>query len=183
MELTLKVDRKVSALFFLSVIIVIGVQIVLAQVPPNPGHPPSQIGPGTFLGGSGDTWVFPGTVQANAFVGAVPTGAIMAFNLSSCPSGWTLADGTANTPDLRGMFIRGLDDGLAGNDPDAPRTLGSIQDDEFEEHTHGGRTMNPSQGWCPNGGCGDYGSVNTMASVGGTETRPKNIALIYCVKS
>ena len=52
-------------------------------------------------------------------VRAVPTGAVMAFYGTSCPTGWAAADGTANgvkmtdgnpgTLDLRGEFIRGLD--------------------------------------------------------------------------
>lgn len=48
----------------------------------------------------------------------------MAFNLSSCPSGWITADGTNGTPDLRGEFIRGLD---SGRGVDSGRTLGSSQ--------------------------------------------------------
>ncbi|MFB0965369.1 MAG: hypothetical protein QMC36_06900 [Patescibacteria group bacterium] len=52
-------------------------------------------------------------------VRAVPTGAVMAFYGTSCPTGWAAADGTPNgvkmtdgnpgTLDLRGEFIRGLD--------------------------------------------------------------------------
>ncbi len=108
-------------------------------------------------------------------------GAVMAFNLASCPAGWSAADGggTPARPDLRGVFIRGLDNGR-GLDPG--RTFGSYQEDDFENHTHGGRTMDASQGWCPRAGCGDYGGVSAMAFVGGSETRPINVALIYCVK-
>ena len=51
-------------------------------------------------------------------------GTISAFNLSSCPTGWTLANGSSGTPDLRGEFIRGLD---SGRGVDAGRTLGSWQ--------------------------------------------------------
>lgn len=36
----------------------------------------------------------------------VPPGAVMAFNLSACPTGWSIANGTGGTPDLRGEFIR-----------------------------------------------------------------------------
>ena len=39
-----------------------------------------------------------------------PPGAIVPFYLSSCPQGWLPADGTNETPDLRGRFVRGRDD-------------------------------------------------------------------------
>ncbi|MDD2870471.1 MAG: hypothetical protein PHS49_00645 [Candidatus Gracilibacteria bacterium] len=54
----------------------------------------------------------------------VPAGAVMAFNLSSCPSGWIEANGGSGTPDLRGEFIRGLDNGRG---VDSGRTLNSWQ--------------------------------------------------------
>jgi len=54
----------------------------------------------------------------------VPTGAIQAFNLASCPTGWIAANGSNGTPDLRGEFIRGLD---SGRGVDTSRTLASSQ--------------------------------------------------------
>ncbi|MDQ1343498.1 MAG: hypothetical protein QG650_217 [Patescibacteria group bacterium] len=39
---------------------------------------------------------------------ATPAGAVMAFNLTTCPTGWAPADGTGSRPDLRGQFIRGM---------------------------------------------------------------------------
>ena len=129
--------------------------------------------------------------SAGEVEGAVPSGGVVAFNLDSCPAGWSPADGAGGTPDLRGVFIRGMnsfDNGVTnrtdGNeDPDGLRVLGVLQQDELESHTHGGRTMAGSQGWCPRAGCGDYGGVSAMASFGGDETRPKNVALIYCQKN
>ncbi|MFZ1571086.1 MAG: hypothetical protein WAT29_19875 [Thiolinea sp.] len=41
----------------------------------------------------------------------VPSTAIMAFYSKECPTGWIIADGTKNTPDLIGEFIRGWDRG------------------------------------------------------------------------
>lgn len=65
----------------------------------------------------------------------VPTGAVMAFFGSTCPNGWSPANGTANgvkktdgtngTLDLRGEFIRGLD---SGRGVDTGRSLASSQD-------------------------------------------------------
>ena len=74
-----------------------------------------------------------------------PAGAIMAFNLTSCPGGWDAADGSGGRPDLRGMFLRGLNNFGTGprsdgkEDPDgASRVLGEYQDDQMQSHTHGG---------------------------------------------
>ena len=36
----------------------------------------------------------------------VPPGAVMAFNLTSCPNGWSEADGNGGRPNLRGQFVR-----------------------------------------------------------------------------
>ena len=57
----------------------------------------------------------------------------MAYNLSSCPSGWIAANGTSGTPDLRGEFIRGLD---SGRGVDAGRVLSSAQVDILKSHMH-----------------------------------------------
>ncbi|HEX8947050.1 MAG TPA: hypothetical protein VF829_02445 [Candidatus Paceibacterota bacterium] len=129
-------------------------------------------------------------------MGGTPTGAIMAFYLSSCPSGWVLANGSNGTPDLRGAFVRGMYG--SQNSRDGSRSLGSYQADEMQGHFHAGTTggssggfetwrdplIGPSIGYTtsrisagvpitdPN-----YGSVRY-----GNETRPKNVALIYCMK-
>lgn len=122
--------------------------------------------------------------------GLVPSGAVMAFNLSSCPTGWLNANGTAVSLDLRGQFVRGLDQG-AGVDPG--RTLGSFQIDMLTSHIHqytqpNGVTNASSGGGTPvvQGGntTNTGGAVIIAGSTAiGPETRPKNVALLYCVKS
>lgn len=119
--------------------------------------------------------------------GASMTGAVMAFNASTCPTGWT-----EFTP-ARGRFLRGIDNG-AGNDPDGTRAPGDVQDDAFQAHRHfdGGLTYV--------GGSGEAGGVDsdtgwprtqrsetdgTIEGGGGTprtstETRPQNVAVIFC---
>jgi len=85
-------------------------------------------------------------------------------------------------PDLRAEFIRGLDDGRGF---DSPRALGSAQADELKSHTHTQRA-NAAGG----AGFGNVsGSVNTNNSdggqtlaTGGSETRPRNVALLACIK-
>jgi hypothetical protein len=110
---------------------------------------------------------------------ALSSGAVVAYTTDECPSGWVEADGTNGTPDLRGQFIRGWDHG-AGVDPG--RDLGSTQEDAFKAHAHSiGIATAPSRGgYTSEGEVKESGSMTT-STVGGTETRPKNIALIYCV--
>ncbi|MFZ3232079.1 MAG: hypothetical protein WA194_00815 [Patescibacteria group bacterium] len=47
---------------------------------------------------------------------SVPPGAVMAFNLPACPTGWSEADGGSGRPNLRGQFIRGLNSTATGID-------------------------------------------------------------------
>jgi microcystin-dependent protein len=101
---------------------------------------------------------------------------------------------TFNIPDLRGRFVRGYDHG-AGNDPDAGTRTdrgdattgdnpGTLQDDEYEAHTHaedGGATPPTA---VVGGGSYAYctGTSNTGSS-GGNETRPINIGLMFIIKT
>lgn len=123
-----------------------------------------------------------------------PVGSVMAFNLATCPSGWVAADGTSSTPDLRGEFIRGLD---SGRGVDIGRLLGTVQADGTRNHTHGFTALQDL-----NGGDGEYdhnGVSNVVGAHdqhpvgrttgvidaggnGGSETRPRNVALLYCIK-
>ena len=96
---------------------------------------------------------------------------------------------TFNLPDLRGEFVRGWDNGRG---VDASRAFGSAQSDEFESHRHAwtGTTF-------ANGENGDgyitvgsdvtpptqSGAGSLMDLTGSTETRPRNIALLYCIKT
>ncbi len=101
---------------------------------------------------------------------------------------------TFNVPDLRGEFIRAWDDARG---VDSGRSFGSAQADEFESHRHiGGFPRGPSD---YSGGrygvdSSGAGAVSQQASgtytwlypytstEGGSETRPRNIALLACIK-
>ena len=143
----------------------------------------------------------------------VPTGAIQAFAMQTIPSGWLACNGTAvsrteysrlfnligttygvgngtttfNLPDLRGEFIRGWDNGRG---VDSGREFGSSQDDQFESHSHGTSriAVDDDDGGIDHWVMTETGQPSTSGtfstdSAGGTETRPRNVALMYCIKS
>jgi hypothetical protein len=112
-----------------------------------------------------------------------------------------------NVPDLRGVFLRGLNDFAADvgarndqyADPDKNRTPGGAQKDEFERHTHylpqkhiiaGGGHDAEGWGFTSNGDNPPHGEWRTdMDDVqnkrmppGGDETRPKNVAIYYYIR-
>lgn len=151
----------------------------------------------------------PGEVISSAkinenFAIAAPEGAIMAFYLASCPNGWAPADGTNGTPDLRGTFVRGIDDagtGAAGRDPGGVRTAGNLQTDNFQGHYHARGSAQElvirktGGGWFPSGsGFSGYDPADLATVIDpvtdgvngtprtGSETRPVNVALLYCMR-
>jgi microcystin-dependent protein len=154
-----------------------------------------------------DGSVTSGKLAANA---ALPAGAVMPFAMATAPTGWLKANGAAisrtgiyanlfaaigttfgvgdnsstfNLPDLRGQFIRSwADDGTVY---DSGRAFGTTQADELKSHTHL-MYVHPATGSGGNTNPARFddlglGSFNTQAT-GGTETRPRNIALLYCIK-
>jgi microcystin-dependent protein len=89
-------------------------------------------------------------------------------------------------PDLRGYFVRGSG---TNSDGTAAGTFGDKQADSFANHSH---TINSGQQNGISNGCGanntyqkanDYAcGLGATGTSGGTETRPKNIAMLYCIK-
>ena len=138
----------------------------------------------------------------------IPAGTISAYAGSSAPSGYLECNGsqqsrttyadlfgvisttygtgdnstTFNLPDLRGEFIRGLD---SSRGVDIGRTLGSFQADAFESHTHTGVSGNPGTDPARKGGANrvDDTDVYTTNAVGDGETRPRNVALMFIIKT
>lgn len=129
----------------------------------------------------------------------VPTGAVMAFYRSTPPTGWLecngqsvaaypnlVALGLTNAPDLRGEFVRGWDNGK-GTDPG--RALGSSQVEMIGPHTHvmNGFLISSIAAGATRAICDDPGGATATtkdtAANTGTETRPRNIALMYCIKT
>lgn len=158
---------------------------------------------------------------------AQPAGMVGQFANSSAPAGWLKCNGavvnradypalfaaigtTYNTggetgtqfrlPELRGEFVRGLDDGRG---VDASRAIGTAQGHQFQGHNHritsgiaaafgppytgvvvgsyiGNEDMSTSRGTyaITIEGDGSHGSPAV-----GSETRPRNVALLYCIKT
>lgn len=88
------------------------------------------------------------------------------------------------TRDWRGVFPRFLD---GGRGLDSGRVLGSYQADAFASHTH---SVAPSWrsgagtagGWYVTANSGNSSVASSLGATGGTETRPKNISLLGCIK-
>lgn len=161
---------------------------------------------------------------------SVPPGSIMAYMGTNAPTGWLLCDGSAvsrtvysrlfgvigvangygdgmntfNLPDLRAMFLRGVD-GDAGIDIErdlraaakpggnAGNAVGSVQQDQFKSHHHGNgnfnRVLQLSGGTLTTTTSTDVtfnepDIVNSvpMMNAGGTESRPKNVYVNYIIK-
>ncbi len=149
----------------------------------------------------------------NAPASGIKAGTVAHFAASSAPDGWIKANGAAvsrsaygqlftaigttygagdgsttfNVPDLRGEFVRGMDDGRG---VDSGRSIGSSQGHAYQTHNHGivvktGYYNDNAGTYAPTG---TYPSRNTMGTWtsdnagGGNETRPRNVAMLACIK-
>jgi microcystin-dependent protein len=105
-------------------------------------------------------------------------------------------------PDLRGYFVRGSGTNVDGT---ASGTFATKQADDFKSHTHTATVTDPGHSHGTNApmlingsGLGGGSQTGTAAatvyasvtritvsnsSTGGTETRPKNIAMLYSIKT
>jgi microcystin-dependent protein len=162
---------------------------------------------------------------------ASPPGSVMAYMGTTAPIGWLLCDGSAvsrtnypalwaaigtnsgagdssttfNLPDMRGIFLRGVNgsrsDAFADPDAVSLRTsifsggntgnaVGSYQADQFASHEHA-QFITANPGWGAgirldyDGDAANLGAypqgINT-GSAGGNETRPKNVYVNYIIK-
>ena len=139
----------------------------------------------------------------------LPAGAVMPFAMNSAPAGWLAADGTAvsrstyatlfaatstthgvgdgsttfNLPDLRGIFVRGSGSQTISGTAYSG-TFAAKQQDEFKQHVHSttaGGSNGPMALFSGNGPAAQSATTNS-GTAGGDETRPANIALLYCIK-
>lgn len=137
----------------------------------------------------------------------VPVGTVVASMLSEAQFGtvipdatrWALADGrsvagstyatitgSSTVPDLRGVFLRGKNNGRADakQNPDGELALGAYQADDFKSHQHGLSSFGNVTLMNAGSSLGTYiqsGSSNTAAT-GGVETRARNVTINYFIK-
>lgn len=185
--------------------------LVAAEIDPNKASNNQLALAFQLLGGSKD-WAdilnkpatFPPSAHTHSYL---PVGSIITRAGSTVPTGYLECDGAAisrttfvglfavcddtfgagngsttfNIPDLRGEFIRGWDNSRG---VDSGRTFGSAQVDQFKAHAHvsgykgnGAGSVSTYLHWTPS----TLPNVNSGIT-GGDETRPRNIALMYCIK-
>lgn len=164
-------------------------QIIDLRPPTIPPSSPAPTGSIIWFAGSSPP---NGYIKAN---GATLSRTIYADLFGAIGTTYGVGDGstTFKIPDLRGEFIRGWDDGRG---VDAGRAWASGQGDKirqtsatdsnggyiygnggimFESASKTNRTLNNAGTHSP------YGSL-IIISLGGTETRPRNVALLACIK-
>lgn len=147
--------------------------------------------------------------KAETRANGLPAGAVAYFARNTAPTGYLKANGAAvsrtayaelfaaigttfgagdgfntfNLPDLRGEFLRGWSD---GRNVDSGRAFGSWQADEFRAHTHTVPQIT-TQDIQHDGDLEFDRTVSSTSnqntgSTGGSETRPRNVALLACIK-
>lgn len=140
---------------------------------------------------------------------SVPTGAVIMHAANAAPTGYLKCNGAAvsrstysalfaaigttfgagngsttfNLPEMRGEFARGWDDARG---VDSGRAFGSAQAGQLAAHTHTYQRNIDGGSGQPGGSGGSLTTLST-SSAGGTENssenRPRNIALLFCIKT
>lgn len=144
--------------------------------------------------------IVPSLLEPAAF--AKEAGDQPTFDLTK--SRWTLADGkpvpgtryaeltgNAPVPDLRGIFLRGKNNGRAdGRQNPQELNLGQYQDDQFQDHIHeynrGGNTPNGQELYAlpanTNGNIQRAPTNYIITGKHGDETRPRNVTVNYYIR-
>ncbi|WP_423192986.1 phage tail protein [Cupriavidus sp. H18C2] len=153
---------------------------------------------------SADNTIWISLARMDPYFGLTKAGMIMFHTKSVAPSGFLKCNGAAisrttfgelfseigttfgagdgsttfNVPDLRAEFIRGWDDSRG---VDSGRAFGSGQGFSVESHNHlyGGTAIQFAPG--ANGSL-VTGNTYSTSFYGGSETRPRNVALLACIK-
>lgn len=139
---------------------------------------------------------------------ANPAGEVAPFTMQTAPSGWLVCNGAAvsrttyarlfaaigtrfgagngtttfNVPNLLGEFVRGWD---GGRGVDIGRGFGTFQADEIRQHAHNGvpfYSPDTDRG-IGNASMFSLDDVGITGYTGGAETRPRNVALLYCIRT
>ncbi len=128
-------------------------------------------------------------VEQKSILNEYIQGAIVPFESKECPSGWVEYE------NAYGRFIRGIDKSQVSVDPEGQREPGKKQPDmSVSIHkVEGGVNAMPATGevtvpddgswssWAYVGTAGP-GDANFRLRKNGGESRPKNVALLYCIK-
>jgi microcystin-dependent protein len=126
------------------------------------------------------------TTYANLWTYAQASGNLAASDGAWLPGQYSPGDGatTFRIPNLQGVFIRGYDS-AATLDTDRAGAFGTYQADAFKAHTHSssGISAGGSAGTLIGQGTVITNAGATIGSTGGTETRPKNVNMLACVKT
>ena len=164
-------------------------------------------------GNSGQEFAVAGATTGNSAVnltqllGYVSPGMVLPFAGSAAPTGWLECNGgavsrttyaalfaaigtlwgigdgstTFNLPETRGEFIRGYDHSRG---VDSGRALGSWQADELESHSHTGGQIGAAGGVAWSNPASDHvPDSGQTGNTGGSETRPRNVAMMYIIKT
>lgn len=164
---------------------------------------------GLAAGGLPDATITQAELASDVTSTLTPSGAVAFFAMNTAPTGWLKANGAAisrttyatlfaaigttfgtgdgsttfNVPDMRGYFPRGwVDNGSI----DSGRAFGSTQTDELKAHTHTltiyDSTLSGGNNGKPPSGGNNFITAASTSSIGGSETRPYNVALLACIK-
>ncbi|HEX7893378.1 MAG TPA: hypothetical protein VF447_04240 [Terriglobales bacterium] len=127
------------------------------------------------------------SINALDTVRASLSSSVLGFAADQCPQGWTQYE------PAQGRFLRGIAPKVIdGGDPDGQRKAGAYQGDALGRHSHSsagniiidaGR-MNQSN--VPARIGADYAFTTAIAKTttdGGDETRPRNVAVLFCTPS
>ena len=139
----------------------------------------------------------------------IKAGTVAHFAASTAPAGWIKANGalvsrtlyaglfdaigttygagdgatTFALPDLRGEFLRGLDDGRG---VDSGRGIGTAQASQMQSHTHSVGIGPQNSGSTASHQSFATGTSTATSAAGGTtnssENRPRNVAMLACIK-
>ena len=149
--------------------------------------------------------VAPGYLELDGSVQSIATYPDLAAYLGTTYNKGNEGAGNFRLPESRGEFLRGWDHGRGA---DQGRVIGSAQAEEFKAHNHRyfdgtGATIDPAgiwEGGKVNGAAAvistgaflaSTGAADTMQTVttvntvnsGGAETRPRNLAVMWCIKA
>lgn len=127
-------------------------------------------------------------IDESQFQDQFGTGWVLADGRSVAGSKYAAITGRANIPDLRGMTLRGKNNGRSdGNqNPDGDSALGTYQADELKQHKHSytvnynSGAISGAQGNTPNSGANIF--TGNTGDTGGNETRVKNVTVNYFIR-